>query len=267
MQVHFYLLRTFRYSVSTSWVGDENEGATSAQVYVNQPILDPYSIYTRLSVLNSQEDLNDIKKKQKRLLVIYAARMAYFDVLYWKNSFETANTLYKQSKLDFLDIEKRYKRGLASREDVIRFQLSYENFKQQKENRSQSLWRSVDVISILTGKKIDSKQIVFKNKPKFFALARAELKKRLSKAKSIDVLVKKDEYELARSKYKDSKTNHIPTISAFYQKALEEVQYSYNGATAGLSLNWDVFSGLNDYNENRSSYYDMLQISSDLTYL
>ena len=256
---------SLRYSVSTSWLGDERDGATSALARVSQPLLDPYSIYTRLKVLNSQESLNDVQKRQKKLLVIYAARRAYFDLLFWKKSYDTALQLYQQSKNDFLDIESRYKKGLASREDLIRFQLSYENFRQQQETRKQRLWRAENLLSILTGQKIVSEQLSFSLSPKYFAVSRSALKKSLTQAKSIDVLVQKGRYDLAKSKYRDSYTNHIPTFSAFFQQALEEVQYDYNGALLGFSLDWKIFSGLRDYNDNRSSYYKMLVSQSELS--
>ena len=86
---NFLPTANLRYSISTSWFGDEREGATSALAYVSQPLLDPYSIYRRLKVLGAQENLNDIKKKQKKLLVIYAARRAYFDLLFWKKNLMT----------------------------------------------------------------------------------------------------------------------------------------------------------------------------------
>ena len=261
---NFLPTANLRYSISTSWFGDEREGATSALAYVSQPLLDPYSIYRRLKVLDAQENLNDIKKKQKKLLVIYAARRAYFDLLFWKKSYDTAHQLYQQSKKDFLDIKSRYKKGLASREDLIRFQLSYENFRQQQETRKQRLWRAENLLSILAGQKIVAEYINFSFSPKYFSVSRMALKKSLTEAKSIDVLVKKDEYDLAESKYKNSYTNHIPTFSAFFQQALEEVQYDYDGAMVGFSLNWKIFSGLKDYNDNRSSYYRMLVSQSDL---
>ena len=47
---------SLRYSVSTSWVGNERDGATSAMARVDQPLLDPYSIYTKLKVLDSKKN-------------------------------------------------------------------------------------------------------------------------------------------------------------------------------------------------------------------
>ena len=120
-----------------------------------------------------------------------------------------------------------------------------------------------NLLSILAGQKIVAEYINFSFSP-YFSVSRMALKKSLTEAKSIDVLVKKDEYDLAESKYKNSYTNHIPTFSAFFQQALEEVQYDYDGAMVGFSLNWKIFSGLKDYNDNRSSYYRMLVTQSDL---
>ena len=55
--LNFLPTANLRYSISTSWFGDEREGATSALAYVSQPLLDPYSIYRRLKVLDAQEKL------------------------------------------------------------------------------------------------------------------------------------------------------------------------------------------------------------------
>ena len=197
-------------------MGNERDGATSAMARVDQPLLDPYSIYTKLKVLDSQEELNDSKKKQKKLLVIYAARRAYFDLRFWKKSFETAKDLYQQSKRDFLDIQSRYKRGLASREDLIRFQLSYENFKQQQQTRKQRLWRSEKLLSILAGRNLVAKQVDFSLSPKYFNVAKDVLQRNLADASSVDVSIKTDEYQLATARYNDSYTNHIPTLSLFF---------------------------------------------------
>ena len=96
-------------------------------------------------------------------------------------------------------------------------------------------------------------------------MAKDVLQRNLADASSVDVSIKTDEYQLATARYKDDYTNHIPTLSLFFQQALEEVQYDYNGALLGFSLNWKIFSGLRDYNENRSSYYRMLTARSDLS--
>ena len=153
---------------------------------------------------------------------------------------------------------------MASREDLIRFQLSYENFRHNKKLESKDYGEQKTYLSILAGQKIAAEFINISFSPKYFSVSRTALKKSLAEAKSIDVLVKKDEYDLAESKYKNSYTNHIPTFSAFFQQALEEVQYDYDGAMVGFSLNWKIFSGLKDYNDNRSSYYRMLVSQSDL---
>ena len=134
-----------------------------------------------------------------------------------EKSFETAKDLYQQSKRDFLDIQSRYKRGLASREDLIRFQLSYENFKQQQQTRKQRLWRSEKLLSILVGRNLVAKQVDFSLSPKYFNVAKDVLQRNLADASSVDVSIKTDEYQLAAA-YKDSYTNHIPTLSLFSNK-------------------------------------------------
>ena len=55
---------SLRYSVSTSWVGNERDGATSAMARVDQPLLDLQYLH-QVEGVRFPEELNDSKKKQK----------------------------------------------------------------------------------------------------------------------------------------------------------------------------------------------------------
>ncbi len=213
----------------------------SGRSIFNRKIL-KYNYYA--SKENFQENILDI---------IYNVKYAYIKCAASKEIVKFRKTQLKAAKLNF-DIAKRKKElGLVKKSDVLQAQVRYENAKYALEQAKNQYKKDLAELNSWLGYPLDSETEINTDDfffyaddkvPSFYKIEDLALKKR--------PLLKQYQYNLKASKYtaKKALASFTPYIALsysrtkFYNSLYGDNQYT---STYSISLNWDIFTGLQRY--------------------